>query len=133
MRRSELLFCPILSAINIQYARCNINHYDHYSSRTDNSHKCSGFHSFPEFQFLSYKDISYCQRNACDSQCKTCIKAIWHACYSYGVLAFLQVKAYKVTENLVIGNSLAVDLYFQTLLIRYLKNAFLSCLCVYAS
>ena len=97
-----IYICYILSAINIQYARCNINHYDHYSSRTDNSHKCSGFHSFSEFQFLSYEEISCCQRNACDSQCKTCIKALWHACYSYCVLALLQVKAYKVTENLVI-------------------------------
>lgn len=69
-----IYICYILSAINIQYARCNINHYDHYSSRTDNSHKCSGFHSFSEFQFLSYEEISCCQRNACDSQCKTCIK-----------------------------------------------------------
>ena len=99
---SRIIVLYYLSAINIQYARCNINHYDHYSSRTDNSHKCSGFHSFSEFQFLSYKDISYCQRNACDSQCKTCIKALWHACYSYCVLALLQVEAYKVTENLVI-------------------------------
>lgn len=97
-----IYICYILSAINIQYARCNINHYDNYSSRTDNSHKCSGFHSFPEFQFLSYEEISCCQRNACDSQCKTCIKALWHACYSYCVLALLQVEAYKVTENLVV-------------------------------
>ena len=50
-----IYICYILSAINIQYARCNINHYDHYSSRTDNSHKCSGFHSFSEFQFLMKK------------------------------------------------------------------------------
>ena len=54
-----LPYIIFLSAINIQYARCNINHYDHYSSRTDNSYKCSGFHSFSEFQFLSYEEISY--------------------------------------------------------------------------
>ena len=95
-----IYICYILSAINIQYARCNINHYDHYSSRTDNSHKCSGFHSFSEFQFLSYEEISCCQRNACDSQCKTCIKALWHACYSYCVPPSWKVSGKKYGRNL---------------------------------
>ena len=53
-----IYICYILSAINIQYARCNINHYDHYSSRTDNSHKCSGSPNFSFFLMKKYPAVS---------------------------------------------------------------------------